>query len=684
MMRTPKMIAGAKKTIGLVKGFVDRLRRAPSDAEHRTGILREETYIEDFALLELTLDHLNQGLVMTDPSGRVLIFNKRAVEYSGVDPKQLEMRSTAKDVFRIQMETGEFGPGGSLMPEEVRNYFLKGIGTLKRSYIRRRPNGTVLEVRTEPLPNGGYVQTYTDISEITLAKEAAEEAARAKSAFLAMMSHEIRTPLNGVLGIATLLSRSPLTAEQRNWVRIILDSGDALMSIINDLLDFSKFESGAIEFDPTPVRLADLAHSALDVLEVQARHKGLVLSANLDAHSPLCVKTDVKRLRQILINLLGNAVKFTERGTVTLTLHATTEGEQSRLRFEVRDTGIGIAPEAREKLFREFSQVDASINRRFGGTGLGLAICKKIVVAMGGKIGVDSTVGEGSCFWFEIDAPICEAPVENLSFTKKSDGTGHVYNILLVEDMPVNRIVGRGMLTSLGHKVEMACDGLEALEKLQTTSYDLVFMDMQMPRMNGLDATRKIREWGGAFTSLPIVAMTANAFHADRLECLGAGMNDFVSKPIELNELDAAIRRVMPDGATPTDAPPRIALCDSHKLATLTDYIGINGLAEILEEFRINSQKLLDQLQTAIGASDTTNAIAALESLGEATTTLGMIEVAAAANLWCDNIREANLVSDEPFERLHLMLEQSADEARDWLVDNGETTDRKAVLAPVS
>ncbi len=595
-------LSAARRALSRMRDALHSRRMSSSGPTAPPGaVSREAMYIENFALLELTLDHLNQGLVMVSPDGQILIFNKRALEYSGVDKSKFTLPVPAKDVFRRQFESGEFGEGGSLLPDDVRDYFVNGKGQLNRSYIRRRPNGTVLEVRTEPLPNGGYVQTYTDISEIALAKEAAEEAARAKSAFLAMMSHEIRTPLNGVLGIATLLGRSPLTAEQRNWVRIILDSGDALMSIINDILDFSKFESGAIEFDATPVVLADLVHSVLDVIEVQARHKGLECRAELDEDTPLCVKTDAKRLRQILINLLGNAVKFTERGSVTLVLHAVAQGEESHLRFEIKDTGIGIPKEARDKLFREFSQVDASINRRFGGTGLGLAICKKIVNAMGGKIGVDSVDGEGSCFWFEIDAPLCEPPAEDLSLRDRRDGAECAYTILLVEDMAVNRIVGRGMLNSLGHKVDLASDGLEALEMLKTTAYDLVLMDMQMPKLNGLAATRAIRAWGGAYANLPIVAMTANAFQSDRMECLAAGMNDFITKPIELNELDAAIRRVMPSGARkPETIAPPAPLCDPQKLANLTDYIGISGLAEILEEFVIDSQHLLDALRTAI------------------------------------------------------------------------------------
>lgn len=216
---TTRMIASAAgKAFAVLPAFVrewgSRLYTAVKN-DRRVAVSREALYVENFEILEQTLDHLNQGLAMVNPDGEILIFNKRMLEYSGVDQKTFKLPAVAKDVFRTQFERGEFGPGGSLMPEEVRNYFFKGIGTLKRSYIRKRPNGTVLEVRTEPLPNGGYVQTYTDISEITLAKEAAEEAARAKSAFLAMMSHEIRTPLNAVLGLTELVLDTDLSSYQR-------------------------------------------------------------------------------------------------------------------------------------------------------------------------------------------------------------------------------------------------------------------------------------------------------------------------------------------------------------------------------------------------------------------------------------------------------------------------------------
>jgi signal transduction histidine kinase/DNA-binding response OmpR family regulator len=627
-------------------------------------------YVQNFPVLELALDHLNQGVTMVDADGQVMIFNRRAVEYTGVDRSEVKLPAKAKDVFRAQWIKGEFGLDGCLLPENVRQFFLTGSGVVPKSYVRRRPDGTVLEVRTEPLPNGGYVQTYTDITELVRARDEAEAAARAKSDFLASMSHEIRTPLNGVLGIAALLNKSQLNVEQRNWARIILQSGDTLMSLINDILDFSKLESGAGEFDPVPTNLSALIQATLEVVELQARAKSLDMHVDIAADVSPWVLVDGKRLRQILFNLLGNAAKFTDRGSVTLSLMRASPGASNRLRFEIRDTGIGIAPEAQQRLFRKFSQVDASINRRFGGTGLGLAICKKIVEAMGGTIGVESKEGQGSCFWFEIDAPHCAAENRETGEASTGAATAVSLHVLLVEDMPVNQIVARGMLASLGHSVAIANDGIEALDMLKSSSYDIIMMDMQMPRMNGLDTTTAIRAQGGVFEEIPIIAMTANAFHSDRSLCLAAGMNDFVAKPIELGELAAAIRRVLPAGDHAQEpAKPRMRACDATKLADLAGFIGQAGLEEVFDEFEIDSARLLRELSEAAAQHQFEKALACLENLEEASLTLGLTECFTETARIRRLLRDGSAVSEEALERLHDAILQGKREGCGWLSD---------------
>jgi signal transduction histidine kinase/CheY-like chemotaxis protein len=644
-------------------------------------ISKEQTFVESLDVLESALDHLNQGLVMVDATGHVLIFNQRAAEYSGVQPREFPWPAPARDVFRAQWQKGEFGVDGQPLPEEVRHLFLTGSGVMPESYVRRRPNGTVLEVRTEPLPNGGYVQTYSDITALIQAKEEAEAAARAKSDFLAAMSHEIRTPLNGVLGLAALLSKSLLTGEQRNWVRIILQSGDTLVSLINDILDFSKLEAGKVEFDPVASDLPMLVQATLDVIEPQVRAKSLSLHVKIAADVPQWVYLDGKRLRQVLFNLLGNAVKFTDHGNVTFSLVTAGHNDPRRLRFEIRDTGIGIAADSLRRLFRIFSQVDASINRRFGGTGLGLAICKKIVEGMGGTIGVESLEGVGSCFWFEIDARPCDAQCtrEESAATMPTSR-----RVLLVEDMPVNQIVARGMLASLGHSVSVANDGDEALEMLKDATYDLILMDMQMPRMNGLDATRAIRALGGAAAQIAIIAMTANAFHSDRALCLAAGMNDFVAKPIELAELAAAIRRVLPVGEGAPEEPPGRRAFDPDKLAHLAKFVGPAELQEIFDDFAGESEQILREFRDAVSEHAVERALDALELLQDASLAIGLTDSLGDIAEISRHLIEDASVGNEALETLREIVAQSRRDGCAWLAAFQESHAEKTPARPAA
>ena len=608
----------------LAENYRQQLAEAQARYKARAD-LSEARYAEKSDLLEITLAHMNQGIALVDREGKVLIFNKRSVEYCGIDETQFTLPADVKDIFAVQWQNGEFGLNGELLPEDVRQYFLKRTGTLPRSYIRRRPNGTVLEVRTEFLPSGGMVQSYTDITELVAAKEAAEAGARAKSAFLATMSHEIRTPLNGVLGMAALLRRSGLSAEQLDQVETIRNCGDALLGIIDDILSFSKLESGMVEIEQVPFGLARLVNAAVRVSLGAAQAKGLELTFELRPELPAFVRGDEKRLRQVLLNLLSNAVKFTPRGSVRLRVRGSEADGEPRLRFEVVDTGIGIPESAKDRLFKEFSQADASINRRFGGTGLGLAISKRLIEAMGGAIGVVSTPGAGSTFWFEIPLQVAEPTAEPADPAADLQNPEAALHILVVEDMVVNQKLAKGMLRSLGHVVDIAEDGEAALAKVQARSYDLILMDMQMPRMNGLEATAAIRALESS-KSVPIIAMTANVFDTDRENCLAAGMNDFVGKPINVSDLAAAIARVHPKGAKPSSAVqsslPTVEF-DQAQFEALAQYLGADELQSIIDAFLEDTAQLLDQVARAAGQQQGDERARLLETLQEGAAALG-------------------------------------------------------------
>jgi signal transduction histidine kinase/FixJ family two-component response regulator len=515
------------------------------------------------ATLEHAMGAMHDGFLLLDAHDRVVAWNQRYI-----------------DLFPWLVDTIAVGVSARALAERAALELLQDAGeTARAEYVQRRlelarkgdgthaqrlHDGRVVHSIERRTGDGGIVSVFRDITaaerELARVREAAEAASKAKTRFLAAMSHEIRTPLNAVLGMNGLLLASPLNDEQRHHAELIRSSGQSLLAIINDILDLSKIEAGRMELEIVDFPLADTVREVVSLLTVRAQAKGLVLELVLPDDLPSVVRGDPSRLRQVLFNLIGNGLKFTDAGRVTVALahrHAPPSpgGQDSiELRITVSDTGIGIAADVLPRLFQRFSQADSSTARRFGGTGLGLAISREIVELMHGRIEVTSQPGRGSRFTVYIRVqPGTQVPLPASEADAPAQPAARPLRILVAEDNGVNQILIKAMLDAQGHFSDIVADGIEVVRQVQAARYDLVLMDIQMPDMDGQTATEVIRSLTGPASRVPIVAMTANAMPEERAAYLAAGMNDHVAKPLNPRLLAEVIARVTATAAPPPD-----------------------------------------------------------------------------------------------------------------------------------
>jgi PAS domain S-box-containing protein len=551
-------------------GHVERITAAIHDITERKR--QEEASRESEARTRLVVDSALDAVITMDDGGCITGWNVQAERTFGWSAEEVLGHALTE----------------TIIPAEFRRAHERGLERFRRtqegpvlgqrievSALRRNGEAFPVELAITALPSAGghffsaFVRDISDRkraeTELVQAKETAQAATRAKSEFLATMSHEIRTPMNGVIGFTDLLLDSPLDANQREYAETIKHSGTALLSLINDILDFSKIEAGRLDVEKLPFDARQSAAEAVELLAAKAAERKLELVFDWAPGAPRWLVGDAMRFRQVLLNLAGNAIKFTESGVVAVRVDVSAPGQ---LRVAVSDTGIGIAADKLASLFRKFTQADSSTTRRFGGTGLGLAISKQLVELMGGEIGAESMTGAGSTFWFTLplpaegtldvpaDAPPASAPA-SAAAAEPASTSGLVTlpmfpgtRVLIAEDQAINQKLAVRVLRRAGCTVDVANNGLEACEMAELHAYDVVFMDCHMPVRDGFEATAEIRRWeqaalasGRARRHLPIVALTASVLKADRDHCYAAGMDDFISKPFRPDQVYSALQR---------------------------------------------------------------------------------------------------------------------------------------------
>ena len=642
----------AIRMVGATSDITEEKTREQEIAAVRAEI---ESTRED---MRLVLENMHDGILLLDKDGRWRFGNAQYSRFVLMPPEIGKPGADVRDIVRFQVERGDFGPVddvAKVVDERVRVLFTPGGAR----YERQTKSGHFIEFTFSPLPDGSLLGVFRDITELKerehaqeVAREVAEreraeaEAAnQAKSTFLATMSHEIRTPMNGVLGMMEVLDRQGLDANQRRTVSTMRDSAQALLRIIDDVLDFSKIEAGRLELDTTVFSLSGLIDGVLSTFKAQAAAKGLILTGSVDPGSDDTLIGDPTRVRQILFNLLGNALKFTERGGITV--HGSTAplgGGRTRVTLIVEDTGIGIDAEARKRLFQPFAQADSSTTRKFGGTGLGLSITRRLAQLMDGDITADSAPGRGSIFTVRL---IFDAAPQDALFasTQHSQVTGGRLRlargaespvVLVVDDHPVNQEVLVRQLELLGVATDTAVDGEEALEAWLSKSYAAVLADIHMPKMDGYELARRIREIEAQrhdHTRTPLVAVTANAMKGEEERCLAAGMDAYLVKPVSIDLLRATLVRWLAIEETEEETGHDENGAGAIDRNVLASWLGDDkaAISSLLEKFRDTAIDAEREITVASRLGDLAAVAAASHKLKGAAQAVGAKGVGAAA-----------------------------------------------------
>jgi signal transduction histidine kinase/HPt (histidine-containing phosphotransfer) domain-containing protein/ActR/RegA family two-component response regulator len=611
--------------------------------------------------LQAVLDNMTDGVALAEPDGTWTLFNRAIPELNGFPDGLIEDLKTMPAVWRWQLENGNLQRYCATIEEDIALVRERFEAADPTPTALRRPNGNWVEGRWVALPDGRRLRMQRDITALKLREEElarerdvaeaaradAEAANQAKSTFLATMSHEIRTPMNGVLGMMEVLEYQGLDTDQRRTVATMRDSAQALLRIIDDVLDFSKVEAGRLDFEETAFSLSGLVEGAVETLQPQAQAKGLTLAVDIASGSEDALLGDPTRVRQILFNLLSNAVKFTERGTVRVNAGTMPlGGGRTRVTIAVQDTGIGLDAPQRARLFQPFTQADSSTTRRYGGTGLGLSIVRRLAMLMEGDITVESAPGVGSTFTTTLilQAAPDDSPLNTLlrSDTKEalSDGSSAASSgprVLVVDDHPVNREVLVRQLGLLGIGADTSEDGAEALEAWSKGGYALILADIHMPRMDGYELTQQLRadEAKRGLARTPIVAVTANAMKGEEERCLAAGMDGYLAKPVAIDRLRAILERWLSIGGdssagSGSEAGGRGKAVDREVLAACLgdDKAGIDALLAKFRDSAAESERAID---TAWRGGDLAELAAAAHRLKGAAQAVGAGGVGRAA-----------------------------------------------------